>query len=666
MIYFAIHFRTKKEEISLPGALFDLFEWMIQIFSTVLDAQFSADFISPQNQQILKILKKLLEKMIANQFVVANIFVAKQEHLDRTSKLLEKMSNIKTNLNSKKSIALAMAVDIDKLINRLITVKLDGDALERNDLLLDEQIESITFCLQPYIAVNVLLHPNCSTQNYVSHLEMIQQLKNYPVTRIYGELIRSALISLQNVSNESDINRESMWYAFTFIRVPQIIKQLSLRHGKTMNNANGLEYSPDVVKALDTLIDDPTLDFLDTTCACNTIEYLLNELAKHNLITAQHVQQFAAQRDPVMVSLSKLDINHQPSSIIKHLKKAESPLSGILKALDNDYNKMQEPGMLGMLCELLSGNNFELILSVATMEGKLNTFVSRLIRWNENSRQVANDADKSNSNRSALFDVTFLMLSFIVQTYGSHVVLEENGDSFFEKWVRDFMIEKNKQKSAMNMVHQCEQNKVDEFLTSISSSDASAMAKIANLKWHEICIILPGILYQLLVAWENDTISATDVKVHLDNIKTKLCAYSVCAASWLCSYMQIIRDDELLKPLNMVQQLLTHINISDDLKANNFKERLNLTGQIIRKMQTDAHQNQKVRSPILNIISNQPLEEQFHEAWETVSSRGWLSVKAAQVLDNLLQSCGPYWLVSKMVNEVLYCKFSKVCTICTS
>lgn len=420
------------------------------------------------------------------------------------------------------------------------------------------------------------------------------------------------------------------------------------------------EYSSDVIKALDTLIDDPTLDFLDTTCGCNTIQYLLNELAKHNLITAQHVQQFASQRDPVMVSLSKLDLNHQPSPLIKHLKKVESPLSGILKALDNnEYNKQQEQGMLGMLCELLSGNNFELILSVATMEGKLNTFVSRLIRWNENARQVVTDEDKSNANCAALFDVTFLMLTFIIQTYGSHVVLDENGDSFFEKWVRDFMIEKNKNKSAMNMVHQCEQNKVDEFLTSISSSDVS-MGKVSNLKWHEVCLIVPGILYQLLVAWENDTISAGDVKVHLDNMKSKLCAYSICAASWLCSYMQVVRDDELLKPLNMVQQFLTHIHISDDLNANNFKERLNLTSQIIRKIQTDAHQNQISRSPILNIISNQPLEEQFHEAWKSVSNRGWLSVKAAQVLDNLLQSCGPYWLVSKMVNEVLYCKFSKV------
>lgn len=415
------------------------------------------------------------------------------------------------------------------------------------------------------------------------------------------------------------------------------------------------EFSSDVVKALETLIDDPTLDFLDTTCACNTIEYLLNELAKHKLITAQHVQQFGSQRDPVMVSLSKLDLNHQPS-IIKHLKKAEAPLTGILKALDNDYSKMQEPGMLGMLCELLSGNNFELILSVATMEGRLNTFVSRLIRWNENSKQVAGDADKS---KSAMFDITFLILTFIVQMYGSHVVLDENGDAFFEKWTRDYMIEKNKNKSAMNMVHQCEQNKVDEFLSSISSADA-AMNKVSTLKWQEVCLILPGVLYQLLVAWENDTISASDIKVHLDNIKNKLCTYSVCAASWLCSYMQIVRDDELLKPLNMVQQFLAHGSISEDLKVNNLKERLNLTSQIIRKIQTDAHQSQKVRSPILNIVSNQPLEEQFHEAWKTVSNRGWLSVKAAQVLDNLLHSCGPYWLVSKMVNQVLCCKFSKV------
>ncbi|XP_055307612.1 mediator of RNA polymerase II transcription subunit 24-like, partial [Sitodiplosis mosellana] len=294
------------------------------------------------------------------------------------------------------------------------------------------------------------------------------------------------------------------------------------------------EYSPDVVKALDTLIDDPTLDYLDTTCGCNTIEYLLKELNKHNLINSQHVQQFASQRDPVMVSLSKMDLNHQPSSIIQHLKKAEAPLNGILKALDNEYNKMQEPGMLGMLCELLSGNNFELILSVATMEGQLKTFVSRMIRWNEKSRQVGGEVNNTAVNRSALFDVTFLTVTPHARRF------VQSKHRFGHISMQDKYAE-----------HRCcEQSKVDEFLTSISSNDGS-MAKIPNLKWHEICLILPGVLYQLLVAWENDTISAADVIVHLDNIKSRLCTYSVCAASWLCSYMQIVRDDELLKPLNM-------------------------------------------------------------------------------------------------------------------
>lgn len=644
---------TKKEETSLPGALLELLYWLTEVFSNVLEAQFTRDYITPQHQQILNILKKLIEKILSNQFVVANIFVAKQEDAELQKKLIDKSNNIRNNMNNPKCISLVNWKSIETLLNKLILVQLNGETLERNNALLDEKVESITYCLQPYVAVNVLLNPNCSIQTYAAHLQMIQQLKNYPISRVYGELIRSALVSLHNVASESDISRESMWFAFTFIRVPHIIKQLSLQTDTQLS-----DHSPDVVKALETLIDDPMLDYLDTNCACSSIEYLLNELAKHNLINAKHVQQFASQRDPVMVSLSKLDLNHQPSSIIKQLKKAESPLSGILKALDNDYNKMQEPG-LGMLCELLSGNSFEIILSVATMEGKLKTFVSRLIRWNENSKQVAGEIDKPAMNRSALFDVTFLMLTFIVQTYGSHAVLEENGDTFFERWVRDYMIEKNKNKSAMNMVHQCEQNKVDEFLTSISSNDGS-MQKISNLRWHEICLILPGVLYQLLVAWENDTISAADVKVHVDNIKSRHCTYSICAASWLCSYMQIVRDDELLKPSNMIQQFVT-LTVTDELKSTNYiKEKFNLTSQIIRKMQMDAHQNQKIRSPILNIISNQPLEEQFHEVLRTISSRGWLSVKATQVLDNLLYSCGPYWLVSKMVNEVIYCKFSKV------
>lgn len=230
-VFYFHFFRTKREETTLPGALFELLHWLTQVFSLVLEAKFANEFITLQHQEILNILQKLLEKIVANQFVVANIFVAKHEDIEVAKKLQEKSTQFKSHMNNS-ALAKGKAHDINKLLTQLINVKLDGEILEKNSALLDEKIESITYCLQPYIAVNVLLHPNCSTQSYASHLKMIQQLKNYPMSRVYSELIRSALISLKNVSNDNDISRESMWYAFTFIRVPYIIKQLHSKNGK--------------------------------------------------------------------------------------------------------------------------------------------------------------------------------------------------------------------------------------------------------------------------------------------------------------------------------------------------------------------------------------------------------------------------------------------------
>lgn len=116
----------------------------------------------------------------------------------------------------------------------------------------------------------------------------------------------------------------------------------------------------------------------------------------------------------------KIDLNSQQQSLVKFVISAEVPFTGILKALSADYNKMQEP-LVGMLCQVLTGNSLELILSVATVEGKLKTFVSRLISCNEMSKQVPGEVGKPQTTRAALFDVSFLMLAFIVQMYGSSV-----------------------------------------------------------------------------------------------------------------------------------------------------------------------------------------------------------------------------------------------------
>lgn len=150
-------------------------------------------------------------------------------------------------------------------------------------------------------------------------------------------------------------------------------------------------------------------------------------------------------------------------------------------------------------------------------------------------------------------------------------MLDERGNSFFEKWVRECMLERNKQKSPMNMVHLCDQTKVDELLVHLNSSEGNL--KNSSVKWQDICSNVPGLLYHVLLAWENETISATEVKSNLDSLKMRLCSFSVCAASWLSSYMQVVQDEELLKPMNMVQQFLTTPTPDELSQQEHFQER---------------------------------------------------------------------------------------------
>lgn len=236
-VLLCIQFRSKNEETILPGALLELTHWLIQTFASVLDVQCSTDFVSPQHQQISNILKKLLEQILSNQFIMANIYLAKQEDTEFIKKLDDKMNGINNNVTNKKCVSLLNAKEIEILFKQLLSVNLDGKILDQNNGLLDEPAESLTYCLQPYIAVNVLLNPNCGSKSFASHLQMIQHLKNYQLSRVYCELIRASLICLYNVSSENDVSKESMWFAFTFIRVPHIIKHMNLKNGMYMWNS---------------------------------------------------------------------------------------------------------------------------------------------------------------------------------------------------------------------------------------------------------------------------------------------------------------------------------------------------------------------------------------------------------------------------------------------
>jgi mediator of RNA polymerase II transcription subunit 24 len=71
----------------------------------------------------------------------------------------------------------------------------------------------------------------------------------------------------------------------------------------------------------------------------------------------------------------------------------------------------------------VSGESFDLLLAAASANGKLQPFVRSVIRFNQFSQESQGESVKNSLLRAALFDVTFLMLVHVVQSFGSEIVL---------------------------------------------------------------------------------------------------------------------------------------------------------------------------------------------------------------------------------------------------
>lgn len=161
----------------------------------------------------------VMEKLTNQQFLMGVIFIAKHQEVDILSKINRNYIEIKKN-----SISAGFDVpgkQFEEYMKKIAHI--DLSTLDVSPHLESTAVETITNCLQPLLAVKVHLNPNSDTQMFVNDLLMIQRLKNYSLSRLFCETIRACLMSLYNVSGKL---RESIWCAFAFIKVPNILRQL--------------------------------------------------------------------------------------------------------------------------------------------------------------------------------------------------------------------------------------------------------------------------------------------------------------------------------------------------------------------------------------------------------------------------------------------------------
>ena len=120
--------------------------------------------------------------------------------------------------------------------------------------------------------------------------------------------------------------------------------------------------------------------------------------------------------------------------------KADSTLETILKTFDNRSTEQSEfENLLSVMFHIIKGSSFDLLLSASAANGTLAALVAKLLMFNDGCKESQGESVKVSQNRAALFDMTFLMLVYMVQCFGSEVVLKDTQPCFFSQWAKQVL-----------------------------------------------------------------------------------------------------------------------------------------------------------------------------------------------------------------------------------
>ncbi|XP_061911970.1 mediator of RNA polymerase II transcription subunit 24 isoform X1 [Entelurus aequoreus] len=529
-------------------------------------------------------------------------------------------------------------------------------------LMLSVQCEAPSHTSFPSIHAFIMLEGTMNltgeTQPMVEQLIMMKRMQRIPTSLFVLEIWKACFTGLIESPEGTE---ELKWTAFTFLKIPQVL--LRLKNYPQGDKAQ--DFTEDVNVAFQYLLKlTPLLDKADQRCNCDCLGMLLQECNKLGLLSESNTEILTTKRTehrkyaPKLKTAENANIQPNPGLILR----AEPTVTNILKTVDADHSKSPE-GLLGVLGHMLSGKSLDLLLAAAAATGKLKSFASKFIKLNEFPKHISGEGSKSAPVRALLFDISFLMLCHVVQTYGSEVVLSDPSPSgetpFFETWLKTCMPEEGK---ILNPDHPCfrpEPGKVESLVTLLNNSSEM---KLVQVKWHEICLSTPAAILEVLNAWENGVLSVEAVQKITDNIKGKVCSMAICAVAWLVAHVRMLGRDEREKPQTMIKQLVTPLYGENTLQF--YTERVIIMSSIIEHMCADVFQQTGavLRSqlegqepiPYRNLLpAKEPIQAALTKQFQTVLRKGWVDSRALHLFQSLLNMGGVFWFTNTLVKELL-------------
>uniref|UniRef100_F6QCM7 Mediator of RNA polymerase II transcription subunit 24 n=1 Tax=Macaca mulatta TaxID=9544 RepID=F6QCM7_MACMU len=463
------------------------------------------------------------------------------------------------------------------------------------------------------------------TQSLVEQLTMVKRMQHIPTPLFVLEIWKACFVGLIESPEGTE---ELKWTAFTFLKIPQVLVKLKYSHGDK-------DFTEDVNCAFEFLLKlTPLLDKADQRCNCDCTNFLLQECGKQGLLSEASVNSLMAKRkadrEHAPQQKSGENANIQPN--IQLILRAEPTVTNILKTMDADHSKSPE-GLLGVLGHMLSEKSLDLLLAAAAATEKLKSFARKFINLNEFTTYGSEESTKPASVWALLFDISFLTLCHVAQTYGSEVILSESRTGadvpFFETWMQTCMPEEGK---ILNPDHLCfrpDSTKVESLVALLNNSSEM---KLVQMKWHEACLSISAAILEILNAWENGVLA----------FEEGMQSGGVC-----CGLACGPRPDAGFE--NTLQFYNERVVIMNSILERLCADVLQQTATQIKFPSTGVD-----TMPYWNLLPpKRPINEVLTDIFAKVLEKGWVDSRSIHIFDTLLHMGGVYWFCNNLIKELL-------------
>lgn len=561
--------------------------------------------------------------------------------------------------------------------------------------------------LYSLVAFDVILRPARSHKLLARQIATITNFNSAQISMTYCELIRVCLIGLVDADGTP---AKVKWAFFTFLKLPKLLIELSkvsksplvISTEDTINPSDNYasnqntNFISDLKTAIERLCEySPLLDEAEYKCNCDFFKCLVRELIKNDsglvALKTMDLKKFPTRRTGIQ--------NSDSGGVGAHIMlKTEPVVSTLLKAFDSESNPVE---LFTFLSQLVNGKQFEFTLNAAASTGRLEVFVKKLVERNE--LNTISQSERNPYAQAFLFDITFLILTYIAQQYGSEVIGSDVKKTF-EKWFAECYNHDTRVNCPKEMTKNCNESTVNNLIQQILPQTGEGI-EMKDVNWRDVCFSIPKVMSDLSNAWTQNCLTDEDMKRVSERAKSKMCFIAVVAANWLQCQIRTLNDADRAKPLMLLQSLTKASQASKQqksgasgypgLKSENYAERSSLMCSIIRKIYfefvpktsvststskesaynhqssnsssglngSDVSSNGESNNDLVNEIAYQSINDKFMSSLTTREifmanvkqclARGWLDHKSLYSLSSLFKLIGGECFTNLIVEHIL-------------